>query len=164
MKPENVTAALIVVVALAVLVTIGLVIWRLELGMLYTLALVLVIGVVAALIIAASAFPIRARKGGGPHEREKIIRETKHTHTIDGRQPARPHIITVPAPPGGGMGIFPEILRGAFLAGRRQPKLGASEASGEAEVIEGDVVDAAEDWPGEWNGPIGGTESVTTQK
>jgi hypothetical protein len=163
MKTENVMAALIIVVVLAVLTAIGLVIFRLDLDMLYTLALVLVVGVIVALIIAATAFPIRARKGGGPHERERIIRETKHTHTIDGRKAESPHIYTVNQQPSGFPGMFPELLRAAYLSGHRQDQLGPGEAR--EEVIEADITDLTDEWGNnEWSGSIRDTENAATQK
>ena len=162
MKIENMMAALIIVVVLAVLTASGLVIFRLDLDMLYTLVLILVVGVIAALIIAATAFPIRARKAGGPHERERIIRETKHTHTIDGRKAESPHIYTVNQQPSGFPGMFPELLRAAYLSGQRQLSAGRG---AKPEVIEADAADLTDEWGNnEWSGPIRGTENVATQK
>lgn len=143
MKIEKTTTALVVIVLVVALATVGLVIYRLDLGMIYTLALILVGGVVLALIVGAAALPIRAyRTREGPHERERII---KHTIEREGRVPEAPKIYTVGQQQNSGLpGMFPELLRAAYLAGRR-----GLPGRDEPTLIEAETRDVVEEWNGD---------------
>lgn len=143
MRIEKTTTALVIIVLVVALVTVGLVIYRLDLGMIYTLALILVGGVVLALVVAAAALPIRAyQKREGPHERERII---KHTIEREGRIPEAPKIYTVGQQQNSGLpGMFPELLRAAYLAGRRGPP-----GQDEPTLIEAETHDVVEEWNGD---------------
>jgi len=122
---------------------------RLEQDMVYKIVLILVCGVVLALIIAASALPIRARKvREGPHEREIIWEK----HTIDGRTTDAPKIYTIGQQPQGLRGMFPGLLRAAYLAGERQQQMLGEQQP--APMIEAEVEDVTD----VWEGPITGAE------
>jgi len=144
---EKATMVMLVIVALAVVAAVVTVIARLELDMLYTLVVMVVLGVVAALILVAVSLVVRARQPQQPEQRT-VIKETRHTHTIDGRKDPKVHVL----PGGGGSGgwqVFPDILRGAFLAGG-----GDQRRLGPGDEEPGDVVEG--EWE-EWLGPIGAT-------
>ncbi|MGD1997157.1 MAG: hypothetical protein PVH62_10340 [Anaerolineae bacterium] len=115
-------------------------------GVIRTLALILVGGVTLALITAASAFPIRAYKSSGPHERERIIER----HTIkDGRR--EPRIITLPAGRSSAweQWLFPGLARAALRGD--QPLEALHDGQDQAvEVIEGEAEEVlpSDDWRG----------------
>ncbi len=160
-ETKNLVGPLVVGVILTALAAVGVVLWRLELHMLYTLALILVIGAVVALIIAAAAFPLRARQGQQPHERERIIKETKHT-IRDGRH--EPRIITLQGSGPRTEGIYPEILRGILASDRRLPDQREGqgrcpelvEGTSSTSVVDGEVTDveSKERESDAWSGPI----------
>jgi len=123
-------AAGALVIAIAAVVAL---VARLDRQMINAVVLILVISIAIALIIAATALPLHARKPERPHERERIIKET---HTIDGRVAEAPKIHVMQH---GGYPMYPEMLRAAYLAGGHQaPRL-----------IEGETKDVDE-----WVGPI----------
>jgi len=131
----------VLVAALAV----GLIIYRLDLQMLHSIVLILVSGLVLAAIVAASALPIRALKKQDNPPEKHVFRE-RHTIERDGRVPHAPKIYTIPQQQqgmGGGPGLFPDLLRAAYLAGHRQLRDGGQE------VIEANVRDVTEEWQGE---------------
>lgn len=135
------------------IVAVGILLIRLERDMVYRIVLIVVLGCLVVLAIAASALPIRAwRTREGPHERE-IIREK---HTIDGRVAEAPKIYQVGQQPQGFAGMFPGLLRAAYLAGERQVMGGQQPQMLEAEVE--DVTGG--EWE-EWSGPIVGAEDDT---
>jgi len=75
METKHLAGLLIVWGLIFSIVAVGILLVRLERDMVYRIVLILVIGLVLALVIGASALPIRAsKKREGPHERE-IIRE-----------------------------------------------------------------------------------------
>lgn len=142
MKIDRIGAFFAIVLVLLAIAAIVLIVYRLDLSMLYTIVLVLVVGLVLSLCVAASALPIRAaREHKGPHERE-IIREK---HTIDGRVAEAPkiHLLNNQQQPGA-LGMFPELLRAAYLAGHRSITDG-----GGPEIVEADVRDVTAEWEGE---------------
>jgi multisubunit Na+/H+ antiporter MnhG subunit len=147
-KPVSVdlgTFLLVIAVLGVVVITVGLLV-TLELQMIYTLALILVAGGVGALIIAAASLPIRALKEDhGPHERE-IIRE-RHTIEKDGRRDPR---IIMPDRGRTGGAFFPEVIRGALNAGRRERQL----TYYDPEESEDGVIHPEDDR--EWRGQIKG--------
>lgn len=144
MKIDKVGAAFVAGGVLLAVVTVGLVIYRLDLSMLYTVLLILVGGVVVALVVAASAFPIRAaRERIGPHERERVIMREKHT--IDGRVAEAPKIHLLQQGQPGMAGMYPELLRASYLAGRRS----LGDGDGQPQIVEGEVTDLTAEWNGE---------------
>ena len=100
--------------------------WQIGAGALRDLGLILVIGITLALVIGASALPIRAwrrRDFTGDHYHtdgtKTVIRETR---ILDGRQLTQPEIklLQMPAQPQGA--LYPELLRAAYQAGRISPQ------------------------------------------
>jgi len=88
---------------------------RLENKTITVLAVLLVGGIVTAVIIFASSFPIRAwRREKPPPPERQVIRETR---IIDGRPVPPPQVIQ--AQPAMGP-VLPELLRAAYAAGTRQ--------------------------------------------
>jgi hypothetical protein len=123
MKNETVSG-LSIALALALIAAALLAVWLIGSATLRTLGLILAIGLTLALVIGASALPIRAwrRKDHTGethyvHEGTKtIVRETR---ILDGRTIEAPKVYQLPAPPQGG--AFPELLRAAYAAGRISP-------------------------------------------
>ena len=130
------------VVAVLGIVAIALVVFRLERNEVFILALIPTAGLTLAAVIAAVALVVRAQRPAGPAVERHVI-HTKE-RVLDGRQPGRPQILTLPAPGSTSpSGLYPHLLRGAYLAGQHQP---AGDEGTDA--IEGEVVDL----PGEWDG------------
>jgi len=150
MKIENATTFFAIVGALALVLTIGLVIYRLDEGILETAVMLLIGGVALALVVGAASLPIRAwRKTDNPPERHIV---QKHTHTItEGRTVDPPKFYTMPGQgqQPGGWAMYPELLRAAFVAGRR------GLPGGQVETVEPDEADVI-DLTAEWNGEIRG--------
>ena len=139
MKTEHLTTVFLVIVALALALTIVLVVFRLDQEQLFTLALVLVGGLALAAIIAALALLFRARR---PPEKPVVEKHyIKEKHTVDGRVPARPQIVTLPAPSNQLAGLYPHLLRAAYQSGRnaqRRPGWDEVPQEWEGEIIEVD--------------------------
>jgi hypothetical protein len=122
---------------------------RLERNEVFVLALIPTAGLTLAAIIAAVALVFRARRPSGPAI-EKHVFHTKE-RVLDGRQPSRPQIVTIPGPANAlPSGLYPHLLRGAYLAG--QGGLKESLEGEEADVIEGEVAESP--WADEWDGHI----------
>lgn len=152
MEGKKVVGVLIFWGLILSIVAVGILLVRLERDMVYRIVLIVVLGLLVVLAIGASALPIRAWKTReGPHERE-IIREK---HTIDGRVAEAPKVHIVGQQPQGFAGMFPTLLRAAYLAGERQV-MGQQPPMLEAEVE--DVL--GDEWE-EWSGPIIGAEDDT---
>jgi hypothetical protein len=87
-----------------------------------TLAAILIVGIAAALVTAATSLPIRAyRKNDAPpiverHFHDGTTAKIIERHTIDGRTVEGPKLYQLPQAPSGG--AFPELLRAAYAAGR----------------------------------------------
>lgn len=127
-------AAGALVIAIAAVVAL---VARLDRQMINAVVLILVISIAIALIIAATALPLHARKPERPHERERIIKEI---HTIDGRVAEAPKIHVMQP---GGYPMYPDMLRAAYLAGGHQFEAQAPQLiEGETKTID------------EWVGPI----------
>jgi len=142
MDTKHVIGSLLVVLALAIVVTVAVALIRLELSMIYTLALIIVGCLGLALVIAAASLPIRAHRSSGTRERE-IIRER---HTIDGRRD--PRIISMPAAKSPGADIFPHLLRGLVNDRQRQLTYDEGGNNGDGETDATIVEDRV------WRGPI----------
>ena len=150
METKQVGGILIFLGLIVSIVAVAILLVRLERDMVYRIVQYVAIGVLIVLAIAASALPIRAWKTReGPHERERIIE--KHTHTIDGRTADAPKIYTIGQQPQGFGGMFPNLLRAAYLAGERQVMSGQPMLEAEVEDVTGG------EWE-EWSGPITGSE------
>jgi len=150
METKNAAGILIFWGLILSIVAVVILLLRLERDMVYRIVQYVAIGVLIVLAIAASALPIRAWKTReGPHERERIIE--KHTHTIDGRTADAPKIYTIGQQPQGFGGMFPNLLRAAYLAGERQVMSGQPMLEAEVEDVTGG------EWE-EWSGPITGSE------
>ena len=130
------------VVAVLGITAVASVVFRLEKNEVFVLALIPTAGLTLAAVIAAVALVVRAQRPTGPTVERHVI-HTKE-RVLDGRQPSRPQIVTLPAP-GNALpsGLYPHLLRGAYLAGQRQ----SMDEEG-MDVVEGEVVDL----PGEWDG------------
>lgn len=138
-----------VLVALLGIAAIVAVVVRLEKDEVFILALIPTVGLTLAAIIAAVALVFRARRPSEPAVEKHVI-HTKE-RVLDGRQPGRPHIVTIPGPAGAlPSGLYPHLLRGAYLAG--QHELEEPARGDEADVVEGEVVEPP--WGNEWDGQI----------
>jgi hypothetical protein len=138
-----------VLVAAIGITAVALVVFRLERDEVFILALIPTAGLTLAAIIAAVALVFRARRPSGPTVEKHVI-HTKE-RVLDGRQPSRPQIVTIPGPAGAlPTGLYPHLLRGAYLAGQH----GLEECAGseEMDVVEGEVVESP--WGDEWDGQI----------
>ena len=118
---------------------------RLENKTITALAVVLVGGLVLAVIIFASSFPIRAAKGPTPPERH--VYHTKEK-IIDGRPVPPPTVVQAPAV---GTPMLPELLRAAYGSGTCLPAGAAQHGrdernepigAGWGDVWDGQIVDA----------------------
>lgn len=129
---------------LAVVVGAGLSVWLIGAERLMTLALILVGGLVLAVVVGASALPIRA------YRRRDMTGETHYVHdgtktiirerVIDSRPAPFP---ALPAPAQTPFGVFPELLRASYQAGRL--------AAPRADVVDADVreLPPGDGWAGE---------------
>lgn len=125
-----------------------------------TMGYILVGALALAIVLVASALPIRAwrRKDfTGDHFHtdgtRTIVKETK---VIDGRQPAQADIKVLQMPQASQAAAFPELLQAAFRAGRNgmgagQPTLPPPNGYHEAELPEVDF-DDPEGWAGDIRG------------
>ena len=110
------------------------------------LAFLAVGGAVAALLVFASAFPIKAWRSNQQPEQHHF--HTKEVRILDGRRSEAPKLYQLPAQPQSG--LFPEMMRAAYQAGL----LGTGERPPEAPAE--DLVDPEmrELDPGAWQGDI----------
>lgn len=116
-------------IALAIAVAAFLIFVAWQLGQaLQVLAGVLIGALSSALIIAATALPIRAwKKNDAPpviekhtiHEGRQIIRE----RVLDGRAPSTTDVKLLPLPAAPQAGVYPELLRAAYQAGQLGPAI-----------------------------------------
>ncbi len=138
--------------------------WQIGASALRDMGLILVSGITLALVIGASALPIRAwrrRDFTGDHFHTDGTRVIKETRIIDGRAPAQTDVklLQLPAQPQGAM--YPELLRAAYQAGRISPAssaLSQPQAGGaydpRAAYTEADLPDVGFDGGDEWGGDI----------
>lgn len=106
---------------LALVVALGLAVWLIGADTLRTVALVLGGALALAVILGASALPIRAyrrRDFTGDHFHHDGTRTiVKETRVIDGRQVTAPEVKLLQLPAQQSGGAFPELLRAAYAAG-----------------------------------------------
>lgn len=143
-RGANVLALVFGALTLALVLAAGMAIWLMGAERLYTLALVLVVGLVLAGLIVAAAVLVRQwrRSDANP----VIERHYHHdgTRTIEKVVDYRPAIAPLPAAPlPAALGVFPELLRAAYQAGA---------LPGRSETV--DAVSVREVTPGEWGGEI----------
>jgi hypothetical protein len=139
-------SGLVVGAALALVVAIALAVFMIGAETLRTLGVIFVVGLALALVVGASALPIRAYRRKDQtgethyvHDGTKtIVRETR---ILDGRAIEAPKLYQLPAQ--AQAGAFPELLRAAFSAGALGSR---SETAVDAEV--------RELAPDEWTGDI----------
>jgi hypothetical protein len=147
---------LYVVAGVAAAATLAFGMWLIGADFLRTLALILVAGLMLALVLFASAFPVKAfrlPKTPPPLVEKHVIYNGTRTierHTLDGRTVEAPRLFQLPAQPQAQ--AFPELLRAAYqsgLAGQRQAELPI-----DAEVRRLPGRDRDEDAFSSWGGDI----------
>lgn len=124
---SDTTRLFLIAVLVAALLLGAVALWLIGADRLFTLALILVCGLVMAGMIAASALPIRAARKRDMTGETRILDGTRtivrETKVLDGRAPAQNDIrlLQLPAAPSGA--AFPEMLRAAYTAGQlRAPR------------------------------------------
>lgn len=136
---ERVVVYLGLGLALAVTAAAVVGIWLLGADRLFVLALILVGGLALAGVLAAAALLVRQyrRSDANPVVEHHYHHDGTRTveRVIDGRPAALPQLPQLPAP---GYGMFPELLRAAYQAGR---------SSGGGEAVDAVVRDVG--WDGE---------------
>jgi hypothetical protein len=148
-QDTQVLTGVFVLVAVLGIAAIVAVVVRLEKNEVFILALIPTVGLTLAAVIAAVALVFRARRPSTPAVEKHVI-HTKE-RVLDGRQPSRPQIVTIPGPANAlPSGLYPHLLRGAYLAGQHEPE--ESAGSDEVDIIEGEVVKSP--WADEWDGHI----------
>jgi len=137
-KLKDTGGLLVTILALAAVGAVVAVILRVTVETLQTALLVLAGGAAGLLLLIGIALVVRAKQSGGPQER--IIE--RHTHTIEreGRIADPPKIHVLNQQPGRA-GMFPAVLRAAYLAGVRGLPSG--------EIVEGETRDLTAEWDGE---------------
>lgn len=120
-KGNGVGGQLLIALALALVAGILLAVYLIGSETLRTMGLILIGGITTALVIGASALPIRAwrRKDfTGEHRITDGTRTViKETRVLDGRAPAQTDVklLQLPAQPQGT--LYPELLQAAYRAG-----------------------------------------------
>ena len=154
---SDVTRLALLIIGGACLLALALAVWLIGADTLRTLALILTGAVALAVILAASALPLRAwRKrdpSGEAHHYHDGTRVIEKVHTIDGRAVTSPEVklLQLPAQPQGG--AWPELLRAAYTAGTLgNPQRAATVPS--AELAEYDLTGDGD--AGGWAGDITG--------
>lgn len=112
---------LILILLVTLVAAALLAIWLIGAEILRTIGLILAIAVALALVIGASALPIRAR-----HRTDNLVEHHYHDGTktivkeikvLDGRAPAQNDIKLLQLPAAPQAGAFPELLRAAYQSG-----------------------------------------------
>lgn len=148
----NDTTRLVILICGAAALAAGmLAVWLIGEDRLFTLALILTGAVALAVILAASALPVRAWRKRDPtgetHHYHDGTTRTIERHTIDGRAVTSPEVklLQLPAPAQGAG--FPELLRAAYTAGTLgNPQRAATVPS--AELAEYDLTGDGDGWGG----------------
>ena len=109
---KETASGFLVALGLALVVGAALTVWLIGAETLRIIGLIFIGGVVVAGVLVAAALPIRAwrKNDAAPIERQ-VIRETR---IIDNRPQPLP---ALPLPQQAPFGVFPELLRAAYLAG-----------------------------------------------
>ena len=133
MKDERVLVGLLLSVVVIGVAAVVMTLLRLDQGQIFALALILVGSLGLAAVLVGVGVVLRARRPDPPPVERHVIKE----RVLDGRQPARPQIITLPGrPPSLPAGLYPHLLRGAYQAGRSTGR-------------DGSEWDRYEDWEGQ---------------
>jgi len=141
MKPEKLGGLIVGILTLTTVGGMALVIYRLELTMLYTLALILVGGIAFCIAAFGVAFALKAWRSTGPQEIQRIIE--RHTIEREGRVAEAPKIHLLDNRQSANPGMYPEILRSAYLAGLKRLPSGE-----DVEIVEGQTRDLTDEWGG----------------
>lgn len=139
MKVKETGGLLIGVLVLVAVAGLAM-IFRVTVETLQTALLVLAGGVAGLLVLIGLALVVKAKHSGGPAER--IIERERHTIEREGRIPDAPRIHVLNQRPSNA-GMFPDILRAAYMAGVR------GLPSGEGEIVEAETRDLTEEWGGQ---------------
>jgi hypothetical protein len=142
-------------VAVAVLAALGVFLWLVGAETLRLVALVIGGAVALALILGASALPIRAYRrkdmtGETHHYHDGTKTIVKETRVIDGRAVTSPEVklLQLPEQPQGG--AFPELLRAAFQAGAlTDGRANYQPAQADRELRELDLDPDVDGWEGD---------------
>jgi len=134
---KDILPVLLVILALAVVGGVIFGLWLIGREAVMVLAGLLVGGLALAGIIAASALPIRAwRKNDAKPIERQVIREVR---ILDSRPQPVPQLPPPTQPP---FGVFPELLRASYQAGRLSARPG--------EAIDAEVRELpADGWDGD---------------
>lgn len=151
-------AQLLIALALALIAGALLGVYLIGSETLRTLGLILVVAIALAVVIGASALPIRAwrRKDniGETHYVDGTKTVIKEVRVLDGRVAEGPKLYQLPAQPQGA--AYPDLLRAAYRAGATSlPARSTSRLESEPEYAEADIeeLDLGADVNG-WNGDI----------
>jgi hypothetical protein len=112
---------------------------RLDQSQVFLLALIPAVGLSGAAVIAAVALVFRARRPPTPPVEKHVI-HTKEVR-MDGRHPPRTHVVTLPGRADGHGGLYPHLLRGAYLAGRNGQDAQAPDDEQAPEEWAGQIID-----------------------
>ena len=130
--------------------------WQIGAGALRDMALILVSGITLALVIGASALPIRAwrRKDnvGETHYVDGTKTIVKEIRVLDGRVAEGPKIYQLPAQPQGT--AFPELLRAAYQSGANALTARSASRPAPDEYTEADIEPLDFGSPEGWSGDI----------
>lgn len=155
--------ALILMVGLALTSALLLAVWLIGAAALTTMGMILVVGIALALVIAATALPIRAwrRKdytGESHHYHDGTRTVVREVRILDGRAPAQTDVKLLQLPAQPSPALYPELLSAAYRAGRISSTASTPAASNydpraaytEAELPEVDMSD--DGWAGDITG------------
>jgi hypothetical protein len=149
----------LIALGLALVVALGLAVWLLGGDRLMRLALILITALCLALVLAATALPIRAWRRRDPtgethyyHDGTRTV--VKETRVLDGRVAEAPKLYRLPPQPAGA--FFPELLRAAYRAGMLNAP--AADVYTSAEKLPSDVYTGSSEAkalpPNGWDGDI----------
>lgn len=155
---SDTTRLFLLAVLVAVLGALGLALWLIGAETLRTLAFILVGAVALAVILAASALPIRAARKKDMTGETRILDGTRtvvrETRVLDGRQALAPEVklLQLPQQPTGG--AWPELLRASYQAGllgnpRQTIEQGAERSAAGQDLAEFDLTGGGDEWGGD---------------
>ena len=153
----GVGAQLLIALAVALVAGIMLAVWLIGSEALKTMGLILVVAIAIALVIGASALPIRAWKRkdniGETHYVDGTKTIIKEVRVLDGRAPAQADIKLLQLPAQPQAGAYPDLLRAAYRAGAATlPARSASAPLADYTEAEIDELDLSN--PAGWDGDI----------
>lgn len=157
---NGVGAQLLLALALALIAGLVLAVYLIGSETLRTFGLILVSALAIALVIGASALPIRAwrRKDniGETHYVDGTKTVIKETRVIDGRAVEGPKIFQMPQMDPSAASVYPAVLRAAWQAGANSlsPRSANGGAPEPDEYVEIQPVELDFDAPRGWDGDI----------